>query len=119
MKGRPFFARLGFSISGLKTTWREEPSFRFQTLAAVAVIVLLAVTKSPPIWWALLLLPTGAVLTAELFNTALERLADRLHPETHPVIAAAKDCASAAVLVSSASAALVFAAFLWDLARRL
>ena len=44
---------------------------------------------------------------AELLNTALEHLADRLHPEQHPTIQAAKDCAAAAVLVASLAAVLI------------
>jgi diacylglycerol kinase (ATP) len=55
-----------------------------------------------------------AVLAAELFNTALEQLADRLHPEQHPQIRIAKDCAAAAVLVVSIGAIVVAAALLLD-----
>jgi diacylglycerol kinase len=40
-------------------------------------------------------------------NTALEHLTDRLHPEQHPAIRAAKDCAAAAVLLASISALLI------------
>ncbi len=40
-------------------------------------------------------------------NTALEHLADRLHPELHPSIRAAKDCAAAAVLIASIAAVLI------------
>ena len=47
------------------------------------------------------------VLGLELVNTALEHLADHLHPETHAEIRIAKDCAAAAVLVASAAAAVV------------
>lgn len=40
------------------------------------------------------------VLTIELLNTAVERAVDRVGPEWHPLSKAAKDAASAAVLVS-------------------
>ena len=56
---------------------------------------------------ALCIVSGGAVLAAELLNTALEHLADRLHPEQHPVIRTAKDCAAAAVLLASISALLI------------
>src|ERR1039458_3870607 len=50
------------------------------------------------LWWALVIIASAAVLAAELFNTAIERLADHLHPEMHPEIRIVKDCAAAAVL---------------------
>jgi diacylglycerol kinase (ATP) len=44
------------------------------------------------------------VIAAELINTALEHLADHLHPEQHPRIKIVKDCAAAAVLILSIGA---------------
>ena len=38
---------------------------------------------------------------AELANTALETLADHLHPDHHPEIGVAKDVAAGAVLVAT------------------
>jgi len=65
------------------------------------------------------LLTGGAVLAAELFNTALEHLADHLHPEVDPRIGLVKDCAAAAVLVAAIAAAAVGIALLVHvLARR-
>ena len=49
--------------------------------------------------WGLVLLCFGGVIAAELFNTALERLCDALHPQFHPLVGAAKDAAAGAVLV--------------------
>ncbi len=46
------------------------------------------------------LLSSAVVIAAELFNTALEGLADALHPHDHPAIRIAKDCAAAGVLVT-------------------
>lgn len=58
-----------------------------------------------PFWWALVMLASAGVFAAELFNTAVEELADHLHPEIHPNIRVVKDCAAAAVLVASLGAA--------------
>jgi diacylglycerol kinase (ATP) len=52
------------------------------------------------------------VISAELFNTAIEHLADHLHPEIHPSIRIVKDCAAAAVLVTVAGALCVGVALL-------
>ena len=71
----------------------------------------LARLKPAPIWWALVVVAATAVLSAELFNTALERLADHLHPERHPEIRVLKDCAAGAVLIASIRAMGVARAF--------
>jgi diacylglycerol kinase len=44
---------------------------------------------------------------AEAFNTALEQLADTLHPERDPGIGRAKDVAAAAVLIAALGAAVI------------
>jgi diacylglycerol kinase (ATP) len=114
MKNQPFPKRLSYSLQGIRTTWRMEASFRFQSLMAVAVVALLITLRPPAIWWALLLLNCGLVLAAELFNTALEHALDHLHPEIHPAIKVSKDCAAGAVLIFSLSAVGTFLAFLWS-----
>ena len=48
----------------------------------------------------------------ELLNTALENLCDAVHPEQHPKIGAAKDCASAAVFIINMAALALLAMFL-------
>ena len=111
MKNQPFHRRLGFAIAGIVAALRSENSFRFHLLAACAVLVALVLLRPPLLWWAIMLLTVAAVLAAELFNTALEQLADHLHPEQHPRIKIVKDCAAGAVLVISIAALCVAGVF--------
>ncbi len=112
MKNQPFLRRLGFSLQGIVVAWRQEASFRFQTVMAAGVVGVLFWIRPPAFWWALLLMNCGLVMAAELFNTALEHALDHLHPERHPAIKISKDCAAGAVLVFSFSAACTFTVFL-------
>src|SRR5690348_1617472 len=96
-KNLSFARRLRFALSGLAHALRAERSLRTQALFLVVVIIALAFLRPAPLWWALVLLASAAVLAAELFNTAIEHLADHLHPELHPAIRIVKDCAAAAV----------------------
>ena len=114
MKNQPFLQRLSYSLQGIRTAWKLEASFRFQSLMAVGVVAVLIGLRPPAIWWALLLMNCGLVLAAELINTALEQTLDHLHPEIHPAIKVAKDCAAGAVLIFSLSAVGTFLAFLWS-----
>ena len=99
-KNQPFLTRLGFALKGLAFALRSENSLKFQAGALVAVVIALAILEPGPLWWAIVLLASSAVLAAELFNTALEHLVDHLHPEVHPQIRIVKDCAAGAVLLT-------------------
>jgi undecaprenol kinase len=103
-KNQPFMRRLSFALAGLVAAWQTEHSLRYQVVALGCVLVALVVLRVEPIWWALVVLTSSVVLAAELLNTALEHLADHLHPDTHPRIRIVKDCAAAAVLVASCGA---------------
>jgi diacylglycerol kinase (ATP) len=113
MKGQAFGRRLRFAFDGIYAAFRREHSFRLQVLAVAGVLVVLLLTRPSPVWWAIGTLSIGFVLVTELVNTALETLADHLHPEQHPEIRTVKDIAAGAVLVSSVVAMLVAVAFLF------
>jgi undecaprenol kinase len=112
MKNQSLLKRLGFALHGISAAWREETSFRQQSVATLCVISVLIWRRPAMVWWALLMLSCGMVLAAELFNTALEHAIDRMHPARHPAIQLAKDCAAGAVLLLSITAVGVFIAFL-------
>ncbi len=113
-KNRPFPQRLGYALAGLRAAWRHERSFRTQGRFALLALLYLLLLRPEPVWWALIGVMVALVLAAELFNTALEHLADRLHPEQHPSIGLAKDCAAGAVWVLSLAALWVAALALWS-----
>jgi diacylglycerol kinase (ATP) len=109
-KNQSFFSRLRFAWAGMVHAVRAEHSVRFHVFALGLVLIVLAVFRPEPAWWALTIVTSAAVISAELFNTAVEHLADHLHPEIHPSIRIVKDCAAAAVLVASLAALVVAAA---------
>lgn len=117
-KNQPFIRRLRFALQGLAAAWRSERNFRIQLGALLSVVIVLVALGIEPVWWALVLLTSGSVLAAELFNTALEHLADHVHPQTHVQIQIVKDCAAAAVLVASCAAIAVGVALLVHVAQR-
>jgi diacylglycerol kinase (ATP) len=117
-KNQPFVRRLAFALAGLGAAWRSEQNFRWQLAVFVIVLSALGLMRVEPLWWALVLLSSGLVLAAELFNTALEHLADHLHPQVHPQIRIVKDCAAAAVLLAAFTAVAVGCALILHLAGR-
>lgn len=118
MKNQSLLYRLGFALAGLAATWRSEHSFKTHMVAAAVVLGVLLWLRPAPLWWAIAALTVGFVLAAEVFNTAVEGLADHLHPDQHPAIKAVKDCAAGAVLVATIAALGVAAAFAYELLLR-
>lgn len=101
VKGRGFHERFGFAWSGVRLAWRTERSFRTQCWLALALVPVLLVLGPGPVWWAVVGLTVAVVLAAELFNTSLEHVVDRLHPEADPFVKAIKDVAAGGVLIVS------------------
>jgi len=114
MKNRPFIERCGFAWAGIVAAWQRENSFRTQLVLAALMLPLMLWLQPPLIWWGVMIVMGALVLAAELINTALEHLIDHLHPEIHPTIKIAKDCAAAAVLVLSMAALVVTALMLFS-----
>ena len=93
-----------YSIRGIWLAFRFDPNMIFHSAAAGIVFIvniLLDVTKND---WVISLILIGMAWTVEIFNTAIEKLADRVTKEKDPLIGQAKDLASGAVLVTCAFA---------------
>jgi diacylglycerol kinase (ATP) len=105
---RPIHRRAADSLAGLRQGFRRERAMRTHIILSLAAIAGLAWMR-PALTWTLsvvMLLVLG--LAAELFNGAIEAALDRLHPGEDREIGAAKDMASAALLVINVAAAVVF-----------
>lgn len=93
--------------AGLLWGLSTQAHLRLHLLATVAVLTL-ALLDGLQAWeWCALWLCLGLVWMAELFNTALEALCDRVTPDFDPLIRRVKDAAAAAVLVTCIAAAAV------------
>jgi diacylglycerol kinase (ATP) len=76
----------------------------FMTALVVVVAIFLNLTRGE---WLAIILATGFVWLAELFNTAVEKLCDVVSKDFHPSIKFVKDVSAAAVLISAITALLV------------
>ena len=117
-KNQPFCTRLRYALAGLMHALRTEQSLKTQAFALLLVVITLVILRPAPLWWALVILSSAGVLAAELFNTAIEHLADHLQPEQHPQIRIVKDCAAAGVLLMVTAAIGVALALLIELIHR-
>lgn len=107
MKNQSFPNKLRNAFSGIRFAWATEHNFRIETILALATLAAFAIVRPAALWWALIVLCVALVLAAELANSAMEALADHLHPEIHPAIGKVKDMLAGMVLVMSVGAAIV------------
>jgi diacylglycerol kinase (ATP) len=98
----------GYSWSGLRAAWRNEAAFR-QELALGLVLVPLGLwLGNTGMERALLIMAWLLVPFAELVNSSLEAVVDRIGDERHELAGRAKDIGSAVVMVALVNAAVVW-----------
>jgi diacylglycerol kinase (ATP) len=107
---RQLWNALRWSMKGLYAGWRHEASFRFEICLAIVVIPLGLYLGQGVLEKLALVLPMFLVLSAELLNSAIEAVVDKVSPEFHELAGRAKDMGSAAVFVL-----LVFMGLSWVL----
>ena len=109
-----FFKGFIYAGQGIVTAFGQR-NFRFHLCVMAFVIFFAARFYSfPAEKWAVLLLTCGAVLSLEVVNTAIEKLADSVTLEENPLIKAAKDCAAGAVLISAVVAVVIGVLLFWN-----
>ena len=101
--GRSFRA----AFEGIKATYIREQNIKIHTVIAILVVLFGFLLKISYGEWLVCLVLIGLVLMAEFFNTAIEYVVDLASPNIHPLAKAAKDTASAGVLMMAILAAIV------------
>ncbi len=96
-----------YAFHGLRYTIATQHNMWIHLFAAVLVIISGFVLKVSLTEWLLLIFAIGLVLSAEIFNSAVELLTDMISPETNPKAGLVKDIAAGAVLVSAITAAVI------------
>ena len=104
---------------GLAHLARRERHFQCHLAAAAAVVLAASFCGLQRGEWALVTGAIAMVLVAEAFNSALELLADAVHPEHHPLVGKAKDAAAGAVLIASLASVVMGLFAFWPHISRL
>ena len=107
------FKSYGYAIKGLFKTFREEQNLKIQTFASLIVLILGIYFSISRTEWAVLTLVICLVLTAEITNSAVERITDVLKPRINTYVKEIKDIMAAAVLLSSIAAMIVGVIIFW------
>ncbi len=119
-RSRSWRLKFADAFRGIKLGVRGHSSFFVHFFFAALVAAAALALGCGPISWAILLLCIGLVLTAELFNSAIETLFRGLDEKTRSRCWRGLDISAGAVLVASITAAVVGALiFLYKLGEML
>ncbi|HWU77013.1 MAG TPA: diacylglycerol kinase [Rhodanobacter sp.] len=99
-----------WSMKGFRAAWRHEASFRLEACLVIVLIPLGLWLGHGGVEKFVLILAPSLVLSAELLNSAIEAVVDKVSPEFNELAGRAKDMGSAAVFVL-----LVLVAVSWGL----
>ena len=102
-----FFRSFQFAVRGIVDLFRFENNAKFHLVAAGLIVGAGGWLGLSMMEWVMVTTQIGLVMAAESFNTALEKLADRVTTERDPLIRAAKDLSSGAVLIVGIMALVV------------
>ncbi len=92
---------------GILQAFVGEQNLKIHTFMAILVILSGFILKITYLEWLICLILIGLVLMAEFFNTAIEYVVDLASPDFHPLAKAAKDTASAGVLMMAIISAII------------
>ncbi len=108
-----WYKALRYSWDGLKAAFASESAFRQEVALAAAALPAALWLGENAAERALLIVSVFVVLIAELVNTAIETVVERISPEQHPLSKKAKDIGSAAVLLALVQMAAVWGLVVW------
>ena len=97
----------GYALKGAWLLIKNEPSIQVQF--AISIVVTVAgfyfdITKTE---WMFQCIAVGMVMSAEGLNTAIEAIADFVHPDFHKKIGHIKDVAAGAVCIAAFIAIII------------
>ena len=106
MNSKKLIKSFGYAIEGIIAAMREQ-NVKIHICSAIVVIVMGVLTGLSGIEWAIIIVVIAGMITAEMLNTAIERVVDLVTPDFHPLAKQAKDIAAGAVFVFALASVII------------
>jgi diacylglycerol kinase (ATP) len=106
-KGFSMLARLksfGYAFNGIKYALTTQHNFYIHVTLTIVAIILGFILKISNTEWIAIVIVIGLVISAEIFNTAIEELVNLVSPKKNKKAGIIKDLAAGAVLVLAMAA---------------
>ena len=102
-RGRSF----KYAFAGIKNAVCTQRNARIHLVAAIVAVTCGIILEISVIEWMFVVVAIGFVITAEIINTAIEKLVDLVSPERQEKAGIVKDLSAGAVLIASLMAFLI------------
>ena len=99
---------LKFAFTGIWKATKQELNFRIHIVAICFLVLFSLSFKLSNIEIIVLVLTVSAVLSAEIFNTAIENTINLVTDRHHKIAKVVKDLSAGAVLVTAIAALVIF-----------
>lgn len=96
-----------YAFNGIGILLKEEQNARVHLIATIIAIALGFLLNINKIEWTIILLLIGIVISLEIINSAIERIADFVCNEKNEKIKKTKDLAAGAVLIMAIIAVII------------
>ena len=98
---------IGYAFRGAFLLITTEKSIKVQLFIGIIMTILGFIVNLSTTEWIIQILTIALILSIEGLNTAIEEIADFIHPEHHTKIGLIKDLAAGAVFIFAIAAAIV------------
>ena len=96
-----------YAFTGIITSFKTERNMKIHVFIMLLVIIVGIVLKVSSLEWMILVILFALVISAELFNTAIETVVDMITKEKNEKAKIAKDVAAGAVLILAIGSIIV------------
>jgi len=104
---KKWLVSFGWAKNGLKTVWLEEQNFRLECMIGFFVLLVAIFFKFNFVELLAIIIAVIFVISAEIVNTAIEDLCNKVEPNQDPIIGKVKDTMAGFVLVISVGASVI------------
>jgi diacylglycerol kinase (ATP) len=98
---------VGYAFKGMLILIKTEASIKIQVVIAIIITIAGFYFDISKTEWMVQITSIGLVMSIEAINTAIEYIADFVHPEHHKKIGLIKDVAAGAVFIASIIAVII------------
>ena len=96
-----------YAIEGIISSFKSEKNMKIHVMMVLLVTLSGFLLKISKYEWFICIILFGLVISAELFNTAIETVVDMVCPNKNEKAKLAKDVSAGAVLIVAISAAII------------
>lgn len=104
---KKFVKSFKHALDGLILELKRERNLKIDIIIMIFIIILGVLFKISNMEWIICIILFASVISAELFNTAIERIVDVIMPEKNDKAKAIKDISAGAVLVLAVGSGII------------